>query len=82
MQESPQQAIERYLRSGEHDAHFRLWPGDILQLLIALVCKTTEVVIRLLLLEQRTRIETKAHLLALPQHECRGLRLDSGHAAS
>lgn len=28
MQESPQQAIERYLRSGEHDAHFRLWPGD------------------------------------------------------
>lgn len=28
MQESPQQAIERYLRSGEHDAHFRPWPGD------------------------------------------------------
>lgn len=28
MQESFQQAIERYLRSGEHDAHFRPWPGD------------------------------------------------------
>jgi hypothetical protein len=28
MQESPQQAIERYLRSGEHDAHFRPWPGN------------------------------------------------------
>ena len=28
MQESPHQAIERYLRSGDHDAHFRPWPGD------------------------------------------------------
>ena len=28
MQESPQQAIERYLRSGEHDAHFRPWQVD------------------------------------------------------
>ena len=28
MQESTQQAIERYLRSGDHDAHFRPWPGD------------------------------------------------------
>ena len=28
MQESPEQAIKRYLRSGEHDPHFRAWPGD------------------------------------------------------
>ncbi|MGA9993553.1 MAG: hypothetical protein WBP86_14650, partial [Thiobacillaceae bacterium] len=28
MQESPEQAIEHYLRSGEHDADFRAWPGD------------------------------------------------------
>ena len=28
MQESPQQAIKRYLRSGEHDPHFRAWPGS------------------------------------------------------
>ncbi len=25
---SPEQATERYLRSGEHDAHFRTWPGN------------------------------------------------------
>jgi hypothetical protein len=28
MRESPEQAIKRYLRSGEHDPHFRAWPGD------------------------------------------------------
>ena len=28
MQESPEQAIERYLRSGDYDAGFRAWPGD------------------------------------------------------
>ena len=28
MPESPEQATERYLRSGEHDAHFRAWPGN------------------------------------------------------
>lgn len=28
MQESPEQAIERYLRSGDYDASFRVWPGD------------------------------------------------------
>ena len=28
MQESHEQAIKRYLRSGEHDPHFRAWPGD------------------------------------------------------
>ena len=28
MQESPEQAIKRYLRSGEHHADFRAWPGD------------------------------------------------------
>ena len=28
MQESPEHAINRYLRSGEHDPHFRAWPGD------------------------------------------------------
>jgi len=27
MQESPEQAIKRYLRSGEHDADFRAWSG-------------------------------------------------------
>jgi hypothetical protein len=26
--ESPEQAIERYLRSGEHDAKFLAWPGE------------------------------------------------------
>jgi hypothetical protein len=28
MQESPEQAIKRYLQSGEYDTHFRAWPGD------------------------------------------------------
>ena len=28
MPETPEQATERYLRSGEHDAHFRAWPGN------------------------------------------------------
>ncbi|EXI84471.1 MAG: hypothetical protein AW11_03855 [Candidatus Accumulibacter regalis] len=28
MPESPEQATDRYLRSGEHDAHFRAWPGN------------------------------------------------------
>ena len=28
MQESPEQAIERYLRSGDYDAGFHVWPGD------------------------------------------------------
>jgi hypothetical protein len=28
MQESADQAIERYLRSGDYDAGFRMWPGD------------------------------------------------------
>lgn len=26
--ESPEQAIERYLRSGDHDAKFLAWPGE------------------------------------------------------
>jgi len=28
MPETPEQATERYLRSGKHDAHFRAWPGN------------------------------------------------------
>jgi hypothetical protein len=28
MQESPEQAIKRYLRSGEHDPNFQAWPGN------------------------------------------------------
>lgn len=28
MQESPEQAIKRYLQSGEYDTHFRAWPGE------------------------------------------------------
>jgi hypothetical protein len=28
MPETPEQATERYRRSGEHDAHFRAWPGS------------------------------------------------------
>ena len=28
MQESPEQAIKRYVQSGEYDTHFRAWPGE------------------------------------------------------
>lgn len=28
MQESPEQAIKRYLQNGEYDSNFRAWPGD------------------------------------------------------
>ena len=28
MQESPEQAIKRYVQSGEYDTHFRAWSGD------------------------------------------------------
>ena len=28
MEELPTKAIERFLRTGEHDAHFGVWPGD------------------------------------------------------
>lgn len=28
MQDSPEQAIKRYVQSGEYDTHFQAWPGD------------------------------------------------------